>query len=148
MANFVYNEAKRMLAAGELDWDSNDIRVMLVMTNTTADTEDDINTISGFTTLDECNAVPYARQAIANELIREDPTNNRAELDGDDVTFSALGSTTPSVRSIQGAIVYKHVGADSANVPIAFFDTGGFPFATNGGDVTIQFDVEGILLIS
>jgi hypothetical protein len=143
MSNFVYNEFKRAVAAGEIDLDApNDIRVILCMTNTTADTEDDVNTISGFTTLDEADGANYARIALASEAVNEDATNNRAEFDANDITWTALGAGT---RQYQGMIVYKHVGADSSNIPICWVDTGGFPFTGNGSNVTVQWNAEGIL---
>ena len=144
MANFIYNEAKRAIAEGEIDFGSGgtDIRALLVMTNTTADTETNVNTISGFTTLDEMNGANYARIALSSEVVNEDVANNRAEFDAADITWSALGAGT---RQVQALIIYKHVGADSSNVPIAFIDTGGFPFTANGGNVTIQWNAEGIV---
>lgn len=144
MANFIYNEAKRAIAEGEIDFGSGgtDIRALLVMTNTTADTETNANTISGFTTLDEMNGANYARISLSSEVVNEDVANNRAEFDAADITWSALGAGT---RQVQALIIYKHVGADSSNVPIAFIDTGGFPFTANGGNVTIQWNAEGIV---
>ena len=41
MASVFYNEAKRAIAAGEIDLNADDIRVQLLMTNTTADTQND-----------------------------------------------------------------------------------------------------------
>ena len=147
MANFIYNEAKRALAEGEIDFGTGgtDLRVMLVMTNTTADTEFNVNTISGFTTLDEMDGANYARIALSGEVVNEDVANNRAEFDASDVTWTSLGAGT---RQVQALILYKHVGADSSNVPIAFIDTGGFPFSANGGNVTIQWNADGIVQIS
>jgi hypothetical protein len=143
MANFVYNEIKRALFEAEIDLNAtDDIRVLLVMTNTTADTEDDKDTISAFTTLDEYDGSGYARQALTGEAVAEDAANDRAEFDGGDATFTTLGAGT---RSCQAAIVFKHVTNDTDSVPIAYIDTGGFPFAGNGGDVTIQWNAEGIL---
>lgn len=147
MANFIYNEAKRALAEAELDFGSGGgtFKVLLVMTNTTADTEDDANTISAFTTLDEMDGSGYSRQTLASQAVAEDAGNNRAYFDATDATFTSLGAGT---RQVQAAIVYLHVGADSSNIPIAFFDTGGFPFTANGGNVTIQWNASGIILFS
>lgn len=142
--SFVYNEFKRMLAAGEVDWDSNDIRVALLLNTTTADTEDDVNNLAAFTTLGEVTDGSYARQAIGTEAINEDAANNRAELDGDNVAWSAL--TTGG--TVQGALVYQHVGADAVNKPIAFIDSGGFPFSLTGADLTINWNAEGIVQIT
>ena len=53
MASFVYTYAKTKLLSGDLDLNAHDIRLMLVMTNTTADTEADKVFVGDFTTLDE-----------------------------------------------------------------------------------------------
>lgn len=143
MADFVYNEAKRAFASGEINLTSDDIRIALVMTNTTADTEDDVNLMNGFSTLDECDDASYARQALANEAVNEDATNNRAEFDADDDAFTLAGDGT---RDIQGMIVYKHVTNDTDSVPIAWIDSGGFPVAKEQtGTLSIQWNAEGIL---
>ncbi len=148
MANFVYNEAKRALLAGELDFDTDDIRCLLVMTNTTADTEDDVNTFAGFTTLDEFDGSGYTSlgAALTGEAVGEDAANNRAEFDANDVAFGALGAGT---RQVAAAILYKFNTTLNDSEPIAYYDTVSagptFPFTANGGNVTIQWDVEGIL---
>ncbi len=147
MANFIYNEAKRALAEGELDFGSggSDLRVLLVMTNTTANTEVNVNTISAFTTLDEMDGSGYARVALTGETVNEDAGNNRAEFDATDATFASLGAGT---RQVKAAILYKHVGADSSNIPIAYIDTAGFPFSANGGNITLTWNSEGIVQIT
>lgn len=116
---FLYNEFKRALAEGEIDLGSDDIRVMLLMTNTTADADDDANTISAIGTLDEYNGANYARKALANEAVVENAGSNRAEFQADDVVWSALGTGT---RQCQAALVYKHVTNDADSVPICYID--------------------------
>lgn len=145
MASFIYNEAKKQFASGGINLTTADIRVILVMTNTTADTEDDVNTISGFSTLDEMDGANYARGALSGEAVNEDATNNRAEFDATDYTFSSLGAGT---RQVQAAVIYAHVTNDADSIPIAYIDTGGFPFTANGGDVVIQWNAEGIIQFS
>jgi hypothetical protein len=124
--------------------DTDDIRVLLVMTNTTADTEDDVNTFAGFTTLDEFDGANYTSGGVAltGEAISEDAANNRAEFDANDATFTAIGAGT---RQVQAMIVYKFNTTVSDSEPLIFIDTGGFPFSANGGNVTVQWNAEGIL---
>ncbi|NQT38195.1 MAG: hypothetical protein HQ581_11935 [Planctomycetes bacterium] len=145
MASVIYNEAKRAIAAGEIDLGGDDIRVALLMANTTADTENDgITTVDGFATLDECDSAGYARQALAGEAVNKDDANDRAEFDADDVTWTALAACT---RTVPGALVYKHVTDDTDSVPIAWVE---FPVAItpDGSDFTIQWNAEGILQLS
>ena len=147
MPNFVYNEMKRALAAGEVNFAEAgiDMRVALVMTATTADTEDDVNFVDELTTLDEYDGSGYARQQVDTQVINEDSANNRAEVDGVDVTFSSLGV---GATQAQAALLIMHVTNDADSLLIAYIDTGGFPFDGNGGDVTIQWNAEGILQIT
>lgn len=89
----------------------------------------------------------YTPQTITTPTITEDNTNNRAEFDGDDVTFSGLDNDT-----IQFALVAKQVGGDWTTYGddplVAFIDSADFPLTANGGDVTISWDAEGIVQIS
>lgn len=123
----------------------NDIRILLVMTNTTADTEEDIEFISGLATLDEMNGAAYVRKALANQAVNTDTVNNRGEFDADNVTWTTLGAGT---RSLAGFVVFRFVTNDADSPLIAFIDSGGFPIAANGGDLTLQFNVEGIFQIT
>ena len=143
--NFVYTNAARALLAGEIDLDSggDDIRVAILMTNTTADTERDVATIDAFSTLDEYDGSGYSRQALAGEGVAADNANDRGEFDATDVDFGALGA---GARNAQALLVYKHVGADSANIPIAYIDSGtNLPFTGNGSNVSITWSAEGII---
>lgn len=141
MANFVYTNAARALIAGEIDLDEvgNDIRVALVMTNTTADTEKDKALMNAFTTLDEYGGANYVRKALAAQATAADNPNLRGEFDATDVTWTALGA---GVRACQAALIYKHVTNDADSIPIALIDAS---FTGNGGDVTLQWNAEGII---
>ena len=143
MADSAYTNFKRGLLEGEFDLNAtDDIRIALLMTNTTADTEEDVATISAFTTLDEMDGANYSRAALASEAVAADNANDRGEFDADNVTFSSLGAGT---RDIAGILLYKHVTDDTDSVPMAWIDSGGFPITANGGDLTISWNAEGIL---
>ena len=144
--SFVYTPAKKLLAQGSIDLREagDDIRVALVMSNTTADTDQDQALMSGFAVLDECDGANYVRKALANQAVNEDDPNNRAEFVADNIVWTALGAGT---RSNVGMIIYKHVGADAVNIPIVYISTGGFPFNGNGSDITVDWNLEGIAQI-
>lgn len=117
-----------------------DTRVILVSTNTTADTETDVEFISGFTTLDEFNGAGYARVALTNEAINEDDPNARAEFDADDAAFGAISNGT---RQITGAIIYEHVTNDADSIPLFYLPL--TPnFSPGGSTVTLNWNAEGI----
>ena len=141
MASKMFTVGKTGVANGSIDLVNDDIRVALLASNTTADTEDSgINTISNFTTLDEADGANYVRKALANKAVNRDDANARAEFDADNVTWTALGAGT---RPSQGALIYKHVTNDTDSIPIWWVE-----FASaethNGGDFEINWNAEGI----
>lgn len=144
--SFVYTPIKQKLAKADIDFDSADIRAILVMTNTTADTDQDAATISAIGTLDEYDGSGYSRPDLGASTITQDDTNNRSEIDYPDFTFGAtVGAGT---RSAAGMVIYVEVGADSADLPVAYIDTGGFPFAGNGGAINVTVNAEGLIQVT
>jgi hypothetical protein len=142
--SFVFTEALRMLANKELG-PADDLRALLVMTNTTVDSEEDLTNLAAFTTLDECDGAGYARVAFGGEVLNVDNANNRVLLDANDVTFPLLGAGT---RPNQGLVLYKHVGADGVNKPIAFYDAAPFPVNGNGLDFIARVNALGLLALT
>ena len=147
MASLVYNAAKANFLTGTIDLDTDDIRILLVKTTYT---EDDAHTFvddgsANDPASHEIVATNYVRKALASEAVTVDQTNNRAEFDAADVTWTALGGATND--TIKGAVVYENNAADTAAALICFID---FPsdLPTNGSDVTIQFNAEGILQLT
>ena len=142
MANFVYTHAAAELLKGNIDLDDggDDIRVLLVDGDTTADTEKDVDNISAFSTLSEISADGYSRQAIANEAVAEDEANDRGEFDGDDVSFTF----TADPGAIAAAVVFKHDTDDDSSVPLAYIDDG-FPVSPGANTLTIEWNAEGII---
>ena len=142
--SFLYTYAKSQIIADTpgIDLDNDDIEVMLVMSNTTADTEEDKEHVADFTTLDEMDGVNYARQNLANPAISVDTANDRALFDADDQLWNALGN---GARQVQAALIYKNTGAAATDIPIAYIDVGGFPFDPGGDDVAITWHATGII---
>lgn len=140
MANFLYTQGTKEIGDGNIDWINDDIRVILVDDSTSADTEEDAATISGFTTLGELSGTGYSRKVLASKAVTKDDPNDRTEWDAADVLYSSINAGTA-----QAAIIYKHVNDDSDSIPIAYIDQTDFPIITNGGDVTLNFNAEGIV---
>jgi hypothetical protein len=142
--SFVYTPAKNDLMTGALGFNTADMRVALVMTNTTADTDQDAATISAFTTLDEFNGSGYTTGglALSGETVTQQDLNDRSIFTATNLTFSTLGAGT---RQIQGAILYRFISAFGTSRPVAWIDTGGFPITANGGDIAIQWNAAGII---
>lgn len=147
MASNVPNSALTRLLNGGIDLDTDDIRARLVMTNTTCDTEvDAINTLSNYTTIDPCNATGYADVALASEAVAADDTNNRAEFDATDISFTGLGGDAS--RAFQGVLIYKRVDGTNANdLPIAFIEFSS-TIASTATQVNVTWNSEGILQLA
>jgi len=144
MANFAYTKVTNKLATAALNMSTADIRALAVMTNTTADTEKDVNFIADFTTLDEFNGANYARTTFATQTVTQDNANDRTELDTEDIAYTALGAGT---RQMAGHVIYVHVTNDSDSYPIAFIDDN-MPFTAQGTNVTFVVNTEGLIQIS
>lgn len=132
MASQIYNAYKEQLGQGGVDWRQagDDIRIALLMTNTTAGTENDaIKFVSQFTTLDEFDGTGYTpgfgnRILLANRAVSNPDPNDRADLTADNITGLTLGDGT---RQIAGMLIYKNFTSDAASHVIAWIDDGGFP---------------------
>jgi len=146
MASNIFNEFKRANAAGEIDLNADDIRAILVMTNTTADTENAGMVYVGDLTLDECDATGYSRQALANEAVNKDDANDRAEFDASDASFAGLSGD--ATRDYQGVLLYKHVTNDADSPLVAFIEFDNQPLAKEATQVDVPWNAEGILQLS
>lgn len=144
--SFVFTKAKEKFAKGEINLSSADMRMLIVMTNTTAHTSEDATTISGITTLDEFDGSGYARKTLAGEAVAIDNANDRAEFTFTAPVWTALGAGT---RQAKAAILFLFVTNDSDSVPVAYIDTSpAFPFTATGVDVTLTPNTEGCLQFS
>lgn len=147
MASFGYTPGKTAIGAGNVDLDgTHDIRALLVMTNTTADTDQDVANIADIGTLDEYDGAGYSRATFTGETIADDAANNRAEFDVADFNFGT--TVAAGTRSAAGMVVYRHVTNDADAILIAYIDTGGFPVAGGGGAFNVVVNAEGLLQIT
>jgi hypothetical protein len=146
--SFLYNTAKRDFANGVHDWDAGGqiVKVLLVTSGYTPDKDHDfVNDVASF----EVAGTGYVggfggagRKAIANRTVVADLANDRAELDGDDISWASL-----NVGAIAGAVIFRERTADSDSELIAFVDSG-FPVTSSGTDFLIAWNSEGILQIT
>lgn len=141
MADHVFTPALALLYAGGL----NDLRMALVMTNTTADTEVDAENPADITTLDEFDGSGYSRATLTSEAVNVDLANNRAEVDFADPTFSSIGNGT---RQAQGFIVIQNVDGTSANDLNKFYQDFSATVNPGGASLTVQIDAEGLVQIA
>ena len=150
MANRFYNRAARRILDGNLNLTSSTLKIMLVDAGYTFNADHDfVGSGAGTPGGEELSGTGYAagfggagRRTLANKVFSEDDTNDRGEMDCDDVTWTAINAGAAAA-----AIVIKEGTSDADSELIAFFDSG-FPVTTNGGDLTLQVNAEGLLQLS
>jgi len=126
MSNALYDKGREGFLDGSIDWDTDDIRCILI---DTADYSVDLATHDN---LDDVPAI--ARVATSGALTSKTVTDGVA--DAADVTLSSVTGDT-----CEAIVIYKHTGTESTSRLIAYIDTAtGLPVTPNGGDITIQWD--------
>lgn len=127
MASALYDKGREGFLDGSIDFDTDDIRAVLVDTG--------IYTVNLATHdfLDDITAP--ARIAVSAALASKTVTGGVAGAA--DVTFTAVTG-----NSVEAIVLYKHTGTDSTSRLICYIDTAtsGLPVTPNGGDITIQWD--------
>ena len=139
--SFWYTEFLEERDKGNIDFENDTFKVLLVMSNSAAGDDEDAATISAIGTLDEYDGSGYARQTLTNVTVTKDATNDRSVIDADDSVFASLGVGT---RQAIGAVLYKHVTDDTDSIPVAYIDGGGFPTDGDGTNFTLQWHADGI----
>lgn len=82
--------------------------------------------------------------ALASKAVAQDNTNDRASFDAADVTWSSLGPLSPATPS--HAIIWNNTPTSPAAPLICYVVLG--TTATNGGNYTLSWNANGILLLS
>ncbi len=147
--SFFFTEASFQLPRANLDFSgAHDLRVLLFCTGSTVTvdgpTGKDAPTIAAITGLNEYESSSYARQAL-EEVVVKSVSNNQSVFDATNTTFPGL-LLDDQARQAIGVLIYRHIGADSVNIPICVLDTAPlFPFFANGGDATLVWSGTGII---
>jgi len=136
MAATATNKAKYLFATGAVVPGTTDLRMGLLKTLAAHTNVPDLDTVAGMEAhadFAELTASGYARVALTSEAATEDDTNDRANIDSDNVAFAAIASG----ETIVGAFIFDNAGgADASRNLIAIYDLTSTP--TNGGAVTVN----------
>lgn len=126
MANGLYDFGRESFLGGDLDWDTDDTRCILV------DEDDDAPDLA--TDQDLADRLAGAREEVSGAMTTKTIAGGVA--DADNVTFSsAAGDPCESIDC------YYHTGTESTSTMIFNIDSAsGLPVTLNGGDVTVQWD--------
>lgn len=149
MASQVFNITKSGFMDGTVDLDTNTIKITLLMTSATAGDAGaaGINADNlGAITLDEMDGgysggFAGSDRKTLSVTVSVDDTDDEGVFDATDVTWTALAAGT---RSVEGGLIYKHITSDAASPPVCYIEFG-TPVVANGGDLTIQWNSEGII---
>jgi hypothetical protein len=125
MANVLFDPGREGFLDGTIDWDTDDVRAMLVLSSYVFDAADKFITDLG--------AVDNGRSAA---LSGKTVTNGVA--DASDTSLVATAATAS-----KAIVVFKHTGADASARLIAYIDTpaAGLPFTPAAGQtINITWD--------
>lgn len=95
-------------------------------------------------TSDEADFTNYARKTLANVTVTIDDTNDRVNIDCDDVVYTSAGGATNNTMG-KAVICYDPdttTGTDSSLIPLGYFSYDG---TTDGSTITLTMPVDGPL---
>lgn len=126
MANALFDKGREGFLAGDIDWDANDIKAVLV------DHTDDNPDVAVDDNLDDIAAL--GRVATSGNFAGK--TVAAGVADADDITINAVAGD-----QFESIVIYKDSGVEASSRLIAKIDTAtGLPCTPNGGNITIQWD--------
>lgn len=126
MANALYDLGRQGFLDGSIDWDTNDVRAILVDTGA--------YTVNLATHQFLSDVAAGARIAVSGALAGKSVTAGVA--DASDVTFTAVSGAT-----VEAIVIYQHTGVEATSRLIAYIDTAtGLPVTPNGGDINVVWD--------
>lgn len=149
MADFVYNTG-----GGDIGMDANIniqsdalVKAMLVTSSYVANRDNDfveegVNDANEH----ELSGTGYTagfggsgRKVLASKTITVDKANDRIEFDCADIVWTAINAGTPSQM-----LIIRELTNDLGTALLSHHDSG-FPVTTNGGDLTVTIDAEGLI---
>lgn len=141
---YIYNNFKEQVMNSEFNLGSagDTIKVVLV-----SGYSPDIDTHAGYS---DVSANEYGTgsgytvggASLTSQATSQDNANDRGKFDAADLTWSSLGALSPATPS--HAIMYDDTHA--SDLLIAYWVLG--TTATNGGDYTLQWGTNGIILLT
>ena len=143
--SFIYNLAKNQIIQAELDLSSETFQVMLVDSDYSASESDTyLDTGGASDPVDaELSGTGYERKTLSTFSFTQDDTNNRIDIDADDVTWSRLTAGTAV-----GAIIFLEGPTDDTDALMIAYIDDGFPFTTEGSNFTLQWNSNGVFRLS
>lgn len=133
-----YNNYYEELGSGNIDYTTDSFKLMLMTTSYTPDVDNDAfrSDLTG-----EASGSGYTAggEALTSVTITQDNTNDRANVDAADLTFSSI-----SVSNVDGAVLYKDTGTAATDILVCYIDFSEGAQTINSGDFVITFDSNGV----
>lgn len=125
MANALYTKGKEKMLSALINFPNDTFKVALVL-----------NTYPQNLTTDEFYT-SISTYVVGSPQTLTSRTVTGGVFDAADVTFTAVSAGS----TVEAVVIYKDTGVAGTSPLIAYIDTiTGFPLATNGGDITVQWD--------
>ena len=126
MANTLYDKARERFLRGQINWDTDTMKVCLVDKNVYT---------PNFTTHEYLSDVSGSAIVAAGVTLTGKSSTSGA-ADANDVTFTAV-----SGNESEALIIYKDTGDTATSPLIALIDSAtGLPITPNGGDIIVVWD--------
>ena len=136
MASIIYNSALEDAVIGNIDFNTDSFKIILVASSYAADK--DAHTKRSDVT-NEVTGIGYTTGGVSSAVtVTKDTVNDRVDIDFADVSWANATITAA------GAVIYKATGSAAADNLVAFMDFGSDITSTNG---TFTVDVTSPLRI-
>ena len=124
MANALYDTGRNAFLRGDLSWNSNTFKVVLLSRSYT----------SNLSTHQYLSSIPGgARVATSSALTTLFPGAGVA--DASDITFTSVSGS-----QVTQFVIYRDTGVEATSQLVALFDTAiNLPITPNGGDITLTW---------
>lgn len=135
----LYNNALLQIVKGQIDLENDDIEVLLVSADYTFnEAHEFVSDISNELTND--TGTGYERKEVDN-LVATLESGDKVKVDCDNITYTAINTN----EDARAAIFYQKVTDDTDSRLICYLQ--GIALATNGSDVEVRIDDDGIFEI-
>lgn len=134
MANALYDYGREGFLAGDIDWDADNIRAVLIDTGTYT-----VNLATHQDYADLSGVVGTESPLFSSKTVTD------GVGDAADITFTSVSGAT-----VEAIVIFQDTGVAANDRLIAYIDTdGGGPISVtpNGGDITIQWNASGIFTL-
>jgi hypothetical protein len=136
MANELSNKYKFELCSGNIDFDLNTFKIILMATAFTfnKDTHENYDDVSA-NELAAGNGYTTGGNTLAGVSVTEDDANDRCSVTWNNSVWNASGG---DIGPSPGAIIYKDTGTPATSTVIGFIDFTTDQTATDGGTFTVS----------